>query len=96
MNKNIMAQLPNQIIMDIIRKSTELKRQPFSPVLEQIKNPKEVLCSTDFWLCDKKGFGYGLFYKHYIDENKLPCFPWEEMEDDEMWVDSILYKWSDN
>jgi hypothetical protein len=33
-----MAQLPNQLIMEIIKKSTELKRQPFSPVLDQIKN----------------------------------------------------------
>jgi hypothetical protein len=93
MNKSIMANLPNQLIMDIIRISTELKRQPFSPVLEQIKNPTEVLGRTDFWICDKKGFGYGLFYKHYIDENKLPCFPWEDTSDDELWKDSILWKW---
>jgi hypothetical protein len=36
MTKSIMAQLPNQIIMDIIKKSTELKRQPYNSVMVEL------------------------------------------------------------
>jgi hypothetical protein len=77
MNKSIMAQLPNDIIMDIIKKSTELKRQPFSPVLEQIKN-RTGINGEDFGL---ESDCYQLFWTPQNPENFEAEFQWNINEE---------------
>jgi hypothetical protein len=92
-SKSIMAQLPNQLIMEIIKKSTELKRQPFSLVLDQIKNRTGIMGGTDGLLINC----YADFWTPWHPENFEAEFEWninEEYEPTEFdHPESILTLW---
>jgi hypothetical protein len=108
--QSIMAQLPNQIIMDIIKKSTELKRQPFIPVLEQIRQHKGIkgdidgeVGLTSGWISpDTFGVQTELFYLFWTafrPENFQAEFEFDRNGEYEPMEDdhpeSILYIWGD-
>jgi hypothetical protein len=74
-----MSQLPNDLIMNIIKQSTELKRQKFAPVLDQIKSRTGIMgedfgllqdCYMCFWTLDHpENFEEGFKWNHDIEYN---------------------------